>query len=95
MKRFFTRQPAGPRTDTTPAGERQADGGAKPDAIQRRRFTRALLVSVPVAAAAVAATAWTQSLTCPELTDATFDALRTFRVTYVDKGPEAGIPPNN
>jgi hypothetical protein len=39
--------------------------------------------------AAVAATMWGQSLTCPTLDDATWDALRTFRTTYIDKGPEA------
>jgi hypothetical protein len=38
--------------------------------------------------AAVAATAWTQSLTCDEVTDKTWDALRTFRDRYLDKGPE-------
>ena len=37
---------------------------------------------------AVAATAWTQSLTCATVTDATWDALRAFRDEYVDKGPE-------
>lgn len=45
--------------------------------------------------AAVAATAWGQVITCRRLTDRTYDALRAFRVTYVDKGPEVGIPPNN
>jgi len=39
--------------------------------------------------AAVAATAWGHSLTCPKLDDTTWDALRTFRTTYVDKGPES------
>jgi hypothetical protein len=38
--------------------------------------------------AAVAATAWTQSLTCPEMNDKVFDAIRTFRQRYIDKGPE-------
>jgi hypothetical protein len=38
--------------------------------------------------AAVAATAWTQSLTCPEMNDKVFDAIRTFRARYIDKGPE-------
>ena len=38
--------------------------------------------------AQVAATAWTQSLTCPEMNDKVFDALRTFRARYIDKGPE-------
>ena len=37
---------------------------------------------------AVAATAWTQSLTCPEMNDKVFDAIRTFRARYIDKGPE-------
>jgi hypothetical protein len=39
--------------------------------------------------AAVAATAWGHSLTCSKLDDTTFDALRTFRTSYIDKGPEA------
>jgi len=39
--------------------------------------------------AAVAATAWGHSLTCPKLDDTTWDALRTFRTAYIDKGPEA------
>lgn len=38
--------------------------------------------------AAVAATAWTQSLTCPEMNDAVYDAVRAFRTAYTDKGPE-------
>jgi len=38
--------------------------------------------------AAVAATAWTHSLTCPEMNDKVFDAIRTFRARYTDKGPE-------
>ena len=37
---------------------------------------------------AVAATAWTHSLTCPEMNDKVFDAFRTFRARYIDKGPE-------
>jgi hypothetical protein len=37
---------------------------------------------------AVAATAWTQSLTCDAMNDKVFDALRAFRQQYVDKGPE-------
>jgi hypothetical protein len=39
--------------------------------------------------AAVAATAWGHSLTCSEIGDSTWDALRTFRTSYIDKGPEA------
>jgi hypothetical protein len=38
--------------------------------------------------AAVAATAWTHSLTCPTMNDKVFDAIRTFRSRYIDKGPE-------
>ena len=38
--------------------------------------------------AAVAATAWTHSLTCPTMNDKVFDAIRTFRARYIDKGPE-------
>ncbi len=36
----------------------------------------------------IAATAWTHSLTCPSMNDKTFDAIRTFRARYIDKGPE-------
>jgi hypothetical protein len=36
----------------------------------------------------VAATAWTHSLTCPAMNDKVFDAIRTFRARYIDKGPE-------
>ena len=39
--------------------------------------------------AAVAATAWTQSLTCPKMNDQVFDAIRSFRARYTDKGPES------
>ena len=39
--------------------------------------------------AAVAATAWGHSLNCSKLDDTTWDALRTFRTSYIDKGPEA------
>ena len=38
--------------------------------------------------AAVAATAWGHSLTCPEMNDKVFDAIRTFRTEYIDQGPE-------
>jgi hypothetical protein len=38
--------------------------------------------------AQVAATAWTHSLTCPSMNDKVFDAIRTFRARYIDKGPE-------
>lgn len=37
---------------------------------------------------AVAATAWTQSLTCPTMNDGVYDAVRAFRAEYTDKGPE-------
>jgi len=37
---------------------------------------------------AVAATAWTHSLSCPQMNDQVFDAIRTFRARYIDKGPE-------
>jgi hypothetical protein len=36
----------------------------------------------------VAATAWKESLTCPEMNDQVFDAIRAFRDTYRDNGPE-------
>ena len=38
--------------------------------------------------AAVAATAWGKSLTCPSMNDKVFDAIRAFRKDNVDKGPE-------
>jgi len=38
--------------------------------------------------AQVAATAWTHSVTCAEMNDKVFDAFRTFRQRYIDKGPE-------
>jgi hypothetical protein len=38
--------------------------------------------------AQIAATAWTHSLTCDEMNDKVFDAIRTFRARYIDKGPE-------
>ena len=37
---------------------------------------------------AIAATAWGHMLACPEMNDKVFDALRTFRARYIDKGPE-------
>ena len=37
---------------------------------------------------AVAATAWTHSLACPTMNDKVYDAIRTFRARYIDKGPE-------
>jgi hypothetical protein len=36
----------------------------------------------------VAATAWGQLLGCPKMNPKVFDALRTFRDRYIDKGPE-------
>jgi hypothetical protein len=36
----------------------------------------------------VAATAWGQMLGCPSMNDKVFDAIRTFRAAYIDKGPE-------
>ena len=38
--------------------------------------------------AAVAATTWGHSITCPEMNDEVFDAIRTFRAEYIDQGPE-------
>ena len=38
--------------------------------------------------AQIAATAWTHSLTCDEMNDKVFDAIRAFRARYIDKGPE-------
>jgi hypothetical protein len=39
--------------------------------------------------AQVAATAWGHSLACPQFNDKVFDAIRTFRSAYIDKGPES------
>jgi hypothetical protein len=36
----------------------------------------------------IAESAWTRSITCPTVTDATWDALRLFRDRYRDQGPE-------
>jgi uncharacterized protein DUF3105 len=38
--------------------------------------------------AQIAATAWGHSLTCPQFNNQVFDAIRTFRAQYIDKGPE-------
>jgi Protein of unknown function (DUF3105) len=38
--------------------------------------------------AQIAATAWGHSLTCPQFDNQVFDAIRTFRTQYIDKGPE-------
>jgi Protein of unknown function (DUF3105) len=38
---------------------------------------------------AVAATAWGQLLGCKTMNDKVYDALRTFRERYIDKGPES------
>ena len=43
---------------------------------------------------AVAAAAWGHLIGCQAVKPATFDALRDFRLNYVDKGPE-NLPPNN
>jgi Protein of unknown function (DUF3105) len=37
---------------------------------------------------AVAATAWGHSVTCPAMNNKVFDAVRAFRQTYINKGPE-------
>jgi hypothetical protein len=41
---------------------------------------------------AIASTSWGQQMGCKTFTDKTFDALRAFRSTYIDKAPEASIP---
>ena len=48
-----------------------------------------ILVERPSLPGPVAASAWGQQLVCPQFNDQVFDALRTFRVAYVDKGPES------
>jgi Protein of unknown function (DUF3105) len=47
-----------------------------------------ILVDRPSLPGDVAASAWGQQLVCPKFGDKVFDALRAFRATYVDKGPE-------
>jgi hypothetical protein len=37
---------------------------------------------------AIAATAWDHQLGCPTMNPQVFDAIRTFRAEYIDKGPE-------
>ena len=37
---------------------------------------------------AVAATAWDNQLGCPTMNDKVFDAIRTFRESHIDQGPE-------
>ena len=37
---------------------------------------------------AVAATAWGHLLGCPQMNNSVFDAIRTFRAAWIDKGPE-------
>jgi hypothetical protein len=52
-----------------------------------------ILVSRPGMPFTVAATSWGQQLGCPKFNDKVFDAIRTFRRTYVDHGPEqVGFP---
>jgi Protein of unknown function (DUF3105) len=48
-----------------------------------------ILVERPSLPGPVAASAWGQQLVCPKFNDQVFDAIRTFRVAYVDKGPES------
>ena len=36
----------------------------------------------------VAATTWEHGVVCPKMNDKVFDAIRTFRARYIDKGPE-------
>ena len=36
----------------------------------------------------VAATAWTKMLGCPRMNDRVYDAVRAFRFSYRDRGPE-------
>jgi Protein of unknown function (DUF3105) len=48
-----------------------------------------LLVERPNMPFQVAATSWGQQLGCRQFNNQVFDALRTFRAAYVDKGPES------
>jgi hypothetical protein len=47
-----------------------------------------ILVARPSMPSAVAVTAWGQQLSCPKWNDKVFDAIRAFRVAFVDRGPE-------
>ena len=47
-----------------------------------------LLLPRPSMEPAVAATAWTHVLACPEMNDAVFDAIRAFREKWRDTAPE-------
>jgi hypothetical protein len=51
-------------------------------------YHTALLENNSKMKAAVAASAWTRNITCPEFNDKVFDALRAFREKFVDKGRE-------
>jgi hypothetical protein len=51
-----------------------------------------ILVARPGMPSAVAASTWGQQLTCPRFSDKVFDAVRTFRLAYVDHAPESQIP---
>jgi uncharacterized protein DUF3105 len=52
-----------------------------------------VLVERPGMPFQVAATTWGQQLGCARFNDRTFDALRSFRSTYVDKAPEGMLIP--
>jgi hypothetical protein len=43
---------------------------------------------------AVAATSWGHAIVCSRFNDRVFDALRAFRLKYIDTAPESQIPPN-
>ena len=63
---------------------RQARGASSP---RRDGYHMLLFENTTGMDAAVAATAWGHSLTCPEMNDTTSDALRTFRTTLHRQGP--------
>ncbi|MDQ6915009.1 MAG: DUF3105 domain-containing protein [Actinomycetota bacterium] len=56
------------------------------------RAYKQILVQRPGMPSAVAATTWGQQLTCPRFNDKVFDAIRTFRLAFVDHAPESQIP---
>jgi hypothetical protein len=68
-----------------------ADVVAKLDALlaeQSNGYHMLLFQNTTGMDAQIAATAWGHSLTCPKFNDQVFDALRTFRNQFIDKGPE-------
>ncbi len=80
-------------TGTPPQRQRQLETLlAEPISGQPAGFDQLLFENNTGMPYAIAATAWQNRLACPTFNDRVFDALRAFRVQYVNKGPEANIP---